>query len=389
MELPEGTRFQVLAPIVRGRKGEYGSSWKSWPRKGYPRARIDGEVRELAEPIRLAKTYKHTIEVVVDRLVAKPDIRRRVADSIEQALTLAEGIAAIAVVSRRGPRGDPDLLAEARLHLLTALVRRARTAELLVQLSLRGVPDVRRPGHAPRGRPRAGRARPRPVDDEGALAPWARRPLQYWYRVLEAVADTHGFSLDTPWKKLPKAIREVLLYGSDEDIHVRYKNRYGRQRAYWTTYEGAIPNIERRHDETDSDSRARPLEQFMREIPCRACKGARLRPETLAVTIGDKNISQMTDLAIRDALAFTRRDGAQRARGDDRRAAPEGDPRAPGVPRRRRARLPDARPRRRARSPAARPSGSGWRRRSAAASSASCTSSTSRRSACTSATTAG
>ena len=390
MELPEGTRFQVLAPIVRGRKGEYGKLLEELARKGYPRARIDGEVRELAEPIRLAKTYKHTIEVVVDRLVAKPDIRRRVADSIEQALD-----------ARRGHRLDRGRHAR-RATRRSRPSRRsspAPTAACRSTSSRRGTSrSTRRTGRARRATAwaRASRSTPSwscPTPTSRSTRARSRRgrrrPLEYWYRVLEAVAETHGFSLDTPWKKLPKAIREVLLYGSDEDIHVRYKNRYGRQRAYWTTYEGVIPNIERRHEETDSDSARDRMEQFMREIPCRACKGARLRPETLAVTIGDLNISQMTDLAIRDALAFTDDDGAQRARGDDRRAAAEGDPRAARVPRRRRARLPDASAAPRARSRAARRSGSASRPRSAAAWSASCTSSTSRRSACTSATTAG
>jgi excinuclease ABC subunit A len=305
MSLPEGTRFQVLAPIVQGRKGEYGKLLEELGRKGYPRARIDGEVRELAEPIRLPKNYKHTIEVVVDRLVAKADIRRRVADSIEQALALAEGIASIAVVTHEGheeiqtfsqklactycglsfdelaPRNFSFNSPYGACQTCDGLGTRLEVDPELV------VPD------------------PDLSVNEGALAPWASATLEYWYRVLEAVADTHGFNLDTPWKKLPKATREILLYGSDEEIHVRYKNRYGRQRAYWTTYEGAIPNIERRHDETDSESARDRMEQFMREIPCRACKGARLRPETLAVTIGDRNISQVTDLAIRDALAFT------------------------------------------------------------------------------------
>jgi excinuclease ABC subunit A len=309
MELPEGTRFQVLAPIVRGRKGEYGKLLEELARKGYPRARIDGEVRDLAEPIRLPKTYKHTIEVVVDRLVAKPDIRRRVADSIEQALELAEGVASVAVVTHEGheevqtfsqnlactfcglsfdelaPRNFSFNSPYGACQTCDGLGTRLEVDAELV------VPD------------------PDLSINEGALAPWASATLEYWYRVLEAVADAHGFDLDTPWKRLPKATREVLLYGSDERIHVRYKNRYGRQRAYWTTYEGAVPNIERRHGETDSDAARDRLEQFMREIPCRACKGARLRPETLAVTIDGKNIAAVTDLAIRDALAFTEQMG--------------------------------------------------------------------------------
>jgi excinuclease ABC subunit A len=141
--------------------------------------------------------------------------------------------------------------------------------------------------------------------NEGAIAPWASTSLEYWYRVLDAVGAAHGFDLDTPWKRLPKKARDVLLDGSEESVHVRYKNRYGRQRSYWTTFEGILPNIERRYAETDSDASREKLEQFMREIPCRTCKGQRLRPETLAVTIGDKNIADVTDLAIRDALAFT------------------------------------------------------------------------------------
>jgi excinuclease ABC subunit A len=140
--------------------------------------------------------------------------------------------------------------------------------------------------------------------EEGAIAPWAGSRLEYWYRVLEAVAETHGFSLRTPWKKLAKRARDVFLYGSDEEIHVRYKNRYGRTRSYWTTYEGVLPAVERRHSETDSDSQRDKLEQFMREIPCRSCGGARLRPETLAVTVGGLNIAELTNRSIRDTLAF-------------------------------------------------------------------------------------
>jgi excinuclease ABC subunit A len=140
--------------------------------------------------------------------------------------------------------------------------------------------------------------------NEGALAPWASATLEYWNRVLQAVADAHDIDLDTPFRRLSKRQRDVLLYGSDEQIHVRYKNRYGRQRSYWTTYEGVVTNVERRHRETDSESQREKLEQFMREIPCRACKGARLRPETLAVTVAGLNIAQLTDLSIRDTLAF-------------------------------------------------------------------------------------
>ena len=304
MELPEGTRFQVLAPVVRGRKGEYGKLLDELARKGFPRARIDGEVRELSEPIRLAKTYKHTIEVVVDRLVAKPDIRRRVADSIETALELAEGIASIAVQTHDG--GE-------ELQNFSQSLACTHCGLSFDEMAPRNFSFNSPYGACPTCDGLGTRLEVDPelvVPDadlsvrEGALAPWASATLEYWNRVLEAVAEAHDIDLDMPFRKLLKKQRDVLLTGSDEQIHVRYKNRYGRQRSYWTTYEGVLTNVERRHRETDSESQREKLEQFMREIPCRACKGARLRPETLAVTVAGANIAELTDRSIRDTLAF-------------------------------------------------------------------------------------
>jgi excinuclease ABC subunit A len=305
MQLPEGTRFQVLAPVVRGRKGEYEKLLKDLAGQGFVRARIDGEVRELAEPIRLPRNYKHTIEVVVDRLVAKPDIRRRVADSVESALQLTEGLVAIAVQTHDGE--DVQTYSQAlactfdglsfdelqpRNFSFNSPYGACQTCDGLgVRLEVDAalvVPD------------------PDLSIGEGALAPWSSGRVEYWDRVLDAVADSHGFSTNTPWKKLPKKVRDVVLYGSDEEIYVKYKNRYGRTRSYWTTYEGVVPVVERRHVETDSESQRERLEEFMREVPCRACGGARLRPETLAVTVGDLNISQLTSLSIRETLTFTR-----------------------------------------------------------------------------------
>jgi len=295
----------VLAPVVQGRKGEYEKLLQDLARKGYPRARIDGEVRDLSEPIRLPRNYKHTIEVVVDRLVAKPDIRRRVADSIEQALELAEGIASVAVVTHEGHE---------EVQTFSQKLACTYCGLSFDELAPRNFSFNSPYGACPTCDGLGTRLEVDPelvVPDsdlsinEGAIAPWASNSLEYWYRVLQAVGDAHGFDLDTPWKKLPKKARDILLEGSDESIYVKYKNRYGRQRAYWTTFEGILPNIERRYRETESDAAREKLEQFMREIPCRACKGQRLRPETLAVTIGDRNIADVTDLSIRDALAFT------------------------------------------------------------------------------------
>ena len=305
MQLPEGTRFQVLAPVVRGRKGEYEKLLKDLAGKGFVRARIDGEVHELAEPIRLPRHYKHTIEVVVDRLVAKQDIRRRVADSVESALQLTEGLVAIAVQTHDGE--DVQTYSQAlactfdglsfdelqpRNFSFNSPYGACQTCDGLgIRLEVDAalvVPD------------------PDLSIAEGALAPWSSSRLEYWDRVLAAVAEAHGFSTSTPWKRLSKKARDVVMFGSDEEIYVKYKNRYGRTRSYWTTYEGVLPAVERRHVETDSESQRERLEEFMREVPCRACGGARLRPESLAVTVGDLNISQLTDRSIRDTLTFTR-----------------------------------------------------------------------------------
>ena len=304
MELPEGTRFQVLAPMVRGRKGEYGKMLEDLSRKGFPRARIDGEVRDLSEPIRLPKNFKHTIEVVVDRLIARSDIRRRVADSIETALELAEGIAAIAVTTHEGHEELQNFSQALACTFCGLSFDELAPRNFSFNSPYGACPTC--DGLGTRLEVDAELVVPN-ADlsvTEGALAPWASATLEYWYRVLEAVALAHAFDLDTPWKRLPKRAKDVLLYGSDQRIHVQYKNRYGRRRAYWTTYEGAIPNVERRHAETDSDAAREKLEQFMREIPCRACKGARLRPETLAVTVGGINIAELTQESIRDTLTF-------------------------------------------------------------------------------------
>jgi excinuclease ABC subunit A len=303
LELPEGTKFQVLAPVVRGRKGEYERLLGELGHKGFVRARIDGEVRDLSEPIRLERNYKHTIEVVVDRLVAKPDIRRRVADSVETALQLAEGVAAIAV---QGEHGEDvinfsqslactydglsfDELAPRNFSFNSPYGACTTCDGLGTYLQVDPelvVPD------------------PDLSIEEGAIAPWGNSRLEYWERLLQGVGDAHGFKLSTPWKKLPKWAHEIVLYGSEEEVHVRYRNRYGRVRSYYTTFEGVVPNVERRHSQAESDTQRERLEQFMREVPCRSCKGARLKPESLAVTVGGVNISELTTMSIRDTLEF-------------------------------------------------------------------------------------
>jgi excinuclease ABC subunit A len=304
MELSEGTRFQVLAPIVRGRKGEYEKLLGDLARKGFPRARIDGEVRDLSEPIKLPRNYKHTIEVVVDRLVAKPDIRRRVADSIETALELAEGIAAIAVTTHDGGEDVVNFSQSLACTFCGLSFDELAPRNFSFNSPYGACPVCDGLGTRLEVDPELIVPDPELAIRDGALAPWASNTLEYWYRVLEAVADAHGFSLDVAWKRLAKRHRDAVLYGSDEQVFVRYKNRYGRQRQYHTTYEGIVPNLERRYVETDSEAQREKLEQFMREIPCRACGGARLKPESLAVTMGGESIAELTARSIRDTLAF-------------------------------------------------------------------------------------
>jgi excinuclease ABC subunit A len=303
MSLPEGTRFQVLAPVVRGRKGEYERLLKDLAGKGFARARIDGVVRDLSEPIRLDRYYKHDIEVVVDRLVAKADIRRRVADSIETALELAEGLAAIAVQTD----GQEDVVNFSQ-HLACPNCGLSFPELVPRNFSFNSPYGACTTCDGLGTRLEVDSELVIPDPDlsilEGAIGPWSNSRLEYWNRVLEATADAHGFSLRTPWRKLPKWAKDVLLYGSEREIYIRYRNRYGRQRSYHTTYEGVIPNLERRHAETESDHARWRIEQYMREVPCRACKGARLRPESLAVTVGDLNIAELTSLSVIATLGF-------------------------------------------------------------------------------------
>jgi excinuclease ABC subunit A len=303
MELPEGTRFQVLAPVVRGRKGEYEKLLGDLARKGFSRARIDGEVRDLSDSIRLPKNYKHTIEVVVDRLVAKADIRRRVADSIETALQLAEGLAAISVQTD----GREELLNFSQSLACTYCglsFDELAPRNFSFNSPYGACPTCDGLGVHLEADPELAVPDPDLSLEEGAVSPWGGVRDSYWYRLLEAVADAHGFSMKTPWRKLPKAARDVVLYGSDEQVFVRYRNRWGRVRSYHSTYEGIVPNVERRHSESASDSQRERLEQYMREVPCRACHGARLKPESLAVTVGGLNIWELTRRSIRDTLRF-------------------------------------------------------------------------------------
>jgi excinuclease ABC subunit A len=308
LELPEDTRFQVLAPVVRGRKGEYGELLRELQAKGFSRARVDGTVIRLdsvgagaGELPALKKYEKHTIEVVVDRLSVKESARRRLTDSVETALGLSGGIVVLDFVDL--PDNDPHRERMYSEHL--ACLYDDLSFEELEPRSFSfnspwgACPDCTGLGTRMEVDPEL------VVSDEsktlagGAIGPWSGGHVSdYFLRLMEALGDSLGFSVDTPWQKLPAAARKALLRGHSEQVHVRYRNRYGRERSYYTNFEGAIPYIERRHSEAESDSSREKFAGFMREVPCPSCQGSRLKPISLAVTVDGKSIAAMCALPI-------------------------------------------------------------------------------------------
>ena len=307
LELPEGTRYQVLAPVVRGRKGEYADLFKELQGQGFARARVDGEIVQLTSPPQLEKKLKHDIEVVVDRLVAREGVQRRLTDSVETALRLAGGLLMVELVDadlvdadrilkysekRACPNDHPLTLDEIEPRTFSFNAPYGACAECTgIGFRLEVDPDLIVPD----------------VDKtlrEGAIAPWSQTSSEYFERVLTALADEMTFSMDVPWRALPERARDAVLYGQNHKVHVRYKNRWGRERQYSTGFEGAVTFIERRHHETESDWSKEKYEAFMREVPCPVCQGARLKPEVLAVKVGDRSIWDVCRMSIDDAATF-------------------------------------------------------------------------------------
>jgi excinuclease ABC subunit A len=307
LELPEGTRFQLLAPVVRGRKGEYADLFRELQAKGFARARVDGETVNLSDPPLLEKKLKHSIDVVVDRLVAKPSAKRRLTDSVETALELAGGLLTVDLVD--SPEGSPDR--ERRFSERMACPNDHQLSSFEVEP--RSFSFNNPYGACPECTGIGTRLEVDPelvVPDEdvsladGAIAPWATGSADYFQRLLTALGEDLGFSVDVPWRALPERAKKALLYGQDHKVHVRFRNRYGRERSYSTGFEGVIPFVQRRHSETESDWSRERYAGYMREIPCPACRGARLKPESLAVLVGGRSIAEVCNLPIRDAAAF-------------------------------------------------------------------------------------
>jgi excinuclease ABC subunit A len=316
LELPERTRFQVLAPVVQARKGEYVDLFGELQTKGFSRARVDGEVVSLTEPPTLEKQKKHTIEVVIDRLVAKgddPGAKRRLTDSVETALSLTGGVLVVDFVDVQEDDPAAGVFKERRFSEKMACPNDHPLA--IDEIQPRSFSFNSPFGACPRC---TGLGTELEVDPEllvpdedlsireGAIAPWAQGSgsADYFLRVIDALADDLKFSLDKPWHSLPQRAKDALLHGQNYKVHVRYRNRYGRDRSYTTGFEGVVPFVKRRHAETDSDWSRERYEGFMREVPCPQCGGARLKPESLAVLVGGRSISQVCALPIADTAKF-------------------------------------------------------------------------------------
>jgi excinuclease ABC subunit A len=304
LELPPTTKFQVLAPVIRARKGEFVELFSDLITQGYSRARIDGEVVQLSDAPKLKKQEKHTIEVVIDRLTAKAESKTRLTDSIETALRLASGIVVLDFVDSKGADKERTYSEHLACHDCELSFEELEPRSFSFNSPFGACAEC------------SGIGTKKEVDEDliipddsisindGAIAPWSGgQSSDYFLRLLEALAKDLPFSLDMPWKKISVKAREAILNGYEYEIKMKYKGRYGA-RNYTTGFEGVIPFIHRRHEETDSDYSRDKYEAYMREISCEKCNGARLKPEVLAVTIGDKNISQICELSIADCATF-------------------------------------------------------------------------------------
>ncbi|WP_432515276.1 excinuclease ABC subunit UvrA [Kineococcus sp. SYSU DK001] len=305
LEMPDGTRFQVLAPVVRERKGEYAELFRELQAKGFARARVDGDVVPLDNPPTLQKRLKHTIEVVVDRLVVKDGVKRRLTDSVETALVLSSGLLVADLVDVEGPEGErrfSEKMACPNEHPLELDEIEPRSFSFNSPFG--ACPECTGIGTQLEVDPEL----VVPDEDlslkEGAIAPWASGSADYFERLVTALADDLSFSVETPWRALPKRAKDALLYGKDHQVHVRYKNRWGRERSYSTGFEGVVEFVKRRHAETESDSSKERYEGYMRETPCPACRGDRLKPTSLAVKLAGLSISQICAMPIDECSRF-------------------------------------------------------------------------------------
>ncbi|MEV5537881.1 excinuclease ABC subunit UvrA [Saccharopolyspora shandongensis] len=313
LEMPDRAKFQVLAPVVRGRKGEYVDLFEQLQSQGYARARIDGVVHPLDDPPKLKKQEKHDIAVVIDRLTVKSGAKQRLTDSVETALRLADGLVLIEFIDL--DEDDPNRERKFSENLACPNGHPLGVDELEPRSFSFNSPY----GACPEC---AGLGIRKEVDPElvvpdeelsladGAIAPWAGgHTAEYFTRLLTSLSEAIGFRMDEPWRRLSTKVKKAVLHGTNDQVHVRYKNRYGRTRSYYASYEGVIPFLERRLEQTESDYAREKYEGYMRDVPCPACDGTRLKPEILAVTMenderGELSIAEVSGLSVRECAAF-------------------------------------------------------------------------------------
>ncbi|KIR60972.1 MULTISPECIES: excinuclease ABC subunit UvrA [Micromonospora] len=302
LAMAEGTRFMVLAPVVRGRKGEYVDLFAELQGKGYARARVDGVVHPLTEPPKLKKQEKHTIEVVIDRLTVKPSAKQRLTDSVEAALGLSGGLVLLDFVDLA--EDDPDRERRYSEHLACPNDHPLAIEDLEPRVFSFNAPYGACPectglGTKKEVDPELVVPDPERTLREGAIQPWSSgHNLEYFLRLLEALGEAEHFDVDTPWRALPARAQKTILHGSGDQVHVRYRNKFGRERSYYTGFEGVVQWIERRHTDTESEWSREKYEGYMRDVPCAACGGARLKPEVLAVTLAGKSIAEVCNLSV-------------------------------------------------------------------------------------------
>lgn len=311
MGYPEKTKLQVLAPVVSARKGEFVDLFKELSNQGYSRARVDGETIQLQDAPKLEKQYKHTIEVVVDRIAIKESVHQRLTDSVETALGLADGKVLIDFVDVDPAAADrtrsfSENLACPQGHALQVTEIEPRAFSFNSPFGACSACD----GIGSKLQVDEDLIIPNPDLSlaEGAITPWSqgKSTSEYWLRLLAGLGDELGFELTTPWKNLPAKIKKAILHGKDYKVTVAYKNRFGRERRYTSGFEGVYGYIKRKHEETESDWSKDRYEQYMRNVACEACNGARLNPTILAVKVGGHSIADVTEMPMRDALSFVR-----------------------------------------------------------------------------------
>jgi excinuclease ABC subunit A len=305
LTMPAATKFQVLAPVVRERKGEFVDLFTDLVTQGYSRARVDGETISLTEPPKLKKQEKHTIEVVVDRLTAKAESKSRLTDSIETALRLASGIVLLDFVDAKDSEKERTYSEHLACHDCNLSFEELEPRSFSFNSPFGACPECSGIGTKLEVDEELIIADDNLSINEGVIAPWSSgHTSEYFLRLLEALSEEVKFSMDNPWKKLSVKAKDAILNGFEYEIHVKYKNRYGRTRNYSSGFEGVIPFIHRKHDETESEYSRDKYESYMRQIPCNVCKGARLKPEVLAVTVGEKSIAEICELSIADCAEF-------------------------------------------------------------------------------------